>query len=517
LFYTSVSAFDTTSITNSFGVALYQNQTSFTILAKGSSGGGSVLINSEPQSTSVAVGSQAGFNVGFSAPGSVGVQWFFSANNSTGPAVALANGTQSDGSVVAGAQYSNLTISNAQLADAGSYFVVLTYNGQVTSNTASLTVAALPAFTQQPLSVTAGAGQTVVFCAVAADTNTPADTISYQWYLNGNVLSDGGNISGSSSSTLYLANVSSAGAGNYVCTATNPAGYVVSNTAALAYSTTTDLGRIMNVSIRNDAGTGANQLIAGFVIGGAGTSGNKTLLVRGDGPLLTSLGLPGLPDPLLDLFQPSVSTTVPIAANQGWNNSTTITSIGTAVGAYPLPANSLDSALAPTLAPGAYTANVTGASNDTGIALAEVYDATSGFTATTPRLINVSGRSQVGTGASQLIAGFVIGGSTAKTVLVRGMGPTLAGYGVTGVLPDPTVAVYQPSVSTTVPLYSNTGWGGNPQISSVASLIGAFGFASGSSADSALLVSLPPGVYTANVTGASNDTGVALVEVYEVP
>jgi hypothetical protein len=106
---------------------------------------------------------------------------------------------------------------------------------------------------------------------------------------------------------------------------------------------------------------------------------------------------------------------------------------------------------------------------------------------------------------------------TEKTVLVRGMGPTLANYGLTGVLPDPTVAIFQPSVSTTVPIYSNTVWGGNSEISAIATQIGAFAFGSAGSADSALLVSLPPGVYTANVTGATGDTGIGLVEVYEVP
>jgi len=164
---------------------------------------------------------------------------------------------------------------------------------------------------------------------------------------------------------------------------------------------------------------------------------------------------------------------------------------------------------------GAYTAQVTGASNDTGIALAEVYDATvsGSYTLSSTRLINISARVNVGTGGNVLIAGFVIGGSTSKTVLVRASGPALVPFGVTGVLPDPQLQIFSGSTL----LGSNTGWGGNNQISSAAASVGAFAWTNPASGDSAALVTLPPGAYTAQVSGASGDTGVALVEVYDVP
>jgi hypothetical protein len=82
-----------------------------------------------------------------------------------------------------------------------------------------------------------------------------------------------------------------------------------------------------------------------------------------------------------------------------------------------------------------------------------------------------------------------------------------------GTLPDPELQLY----SGTTLLESNTGWGGNAQIASVAASVGAFSWGSSATPDSALLVTLPPGAYTAQVSGASGDTGVALVEVYEVP
>ncbi len=144
-----------------------------------------------------------------------------------------------------------------------------------------------------------------------------------------------------------------------------------------------------------------------------------------------------------------------------------------------------------------------------------MYDATPAgtYTPTTPRLVNISARVQVGTGSNILIAGFVIGGSTARTVLVRASGPALVPFGVTGTLPDPQLQLYSGSTL----LASNSGWAGDAQVASTASSVGAFGWSNATSNDSALLLTLPPGAYTAQVAGASGDTGVALVEVYEVP
>ena len=100
----------------------------------------------------------------------------------------------------------------------------------------------------------------------------------------------------------------------------------------------------------------------------------------------------------------------------------------------------------------------------------------------------------MGTGGNILIAGFVIGGTTSKTVLIRASGPALVPFGVTGTLPDPQLQLYSDSTV----LESNDGWGGDAQIAATA-------------------VTLPPGAYTAQVSGASGDTGIALVEIYDVP
>jgi hypothetical protein len=148
-----------------------------------------------------------------------------------------------------------------------------------------------------------------------------------------------------------------------------------------------------------------------------------------------------------------------------------------------------------------------------------MYDATPGgtYTATTPRLINISARVEVGTGASVLIAGFVIGGATSETVLIRASGPALDPFDLTGTLPDPMLSLYQSnSDGSNTLLQSNTGWGGSPQIALTAANVGAFSWGTTATPDSAILVTLPPGAYTAEVAGSSGDSGIALVEVYEV-
>jgi hypothetical protein len=122
----------------------------------------------------------------------------------------------------------------------------------------------------------------------------------------------------------------------------------------------------------------------------------------------------------------------------------------------------------------------------------------------------------VGQGSGVLIAGFVIGGTTPRTVLIRASGPALVPFGLSGVLPDPQLTLNSIVRNTTSLVATNAGWGGDAQIEAVAQSLGAFPWGSAPTADSALLVTLAPGAYTAEVSGASGDTGMALVEVYEV-
>jgi hypothetical protein len=145
----------------------------------------------------------------------------------------------------------------------------------------------------------------------------------------------------------------------------------------------------------------------------------------------------------------------------------------------------------------------------------EAYDAST--QATAARLVNLSARTTVGTGAAILIAGFTIKGDASKTVLIRGIGPSLTQFGVTGVLASPVLSLYRASDSAQ--LQQNAGWLTAPnaaQIGLTAASVGAFSLPP-NSADSAILVTLDPGSYTAQISGTAGATGVALVEIYEVP
>jgi hypothetical protein len=201
------------------------------------------------------------------------------------------------------------------------------------------------------------------------------------------------------------------------------------------------------------------------------------------------------------------------------------------VGAFALLPGSNDTALLQGLPPGAYTAQITSTNSANGIALAEVYDADwtstqSGNPGT--RLVNISARAWVGTGANILIGGFVVAGTSSETVLIRAVGPALTQLGVSGALSTPILTVYD-SASPANVIATNAGWqnapvqgpspvvsGLQPATAAVMSSVGAFGLAAGST-DSAMILTLPAGAYTAQVSGANNTTGIALVEIYEIP
>lgn len=134
-------------------------------------------------------------------------------------------------------------------------------------------------------------------------------------------------------------------------------------------------------------------------------------------------------------------------------------------------------------------------------------------------MVNVSTRGLVGTNQNVLIAGFVISGNAPKNVLIRAVGPTLSTLGVTGVLADPILTLQRTIGGASTVVRENDNWsvGNDPAlITAASSLSGAFALPANSK-DSAMLVTLPPGTYTAIVSGSGGTTGVALVEVYEVP
>ncbi|MGD1030828.1 MAG: protease pro-enzyme activation domain-containing protein [Opitutaceae bacterium] len=368
---------------------------------------------------------------------------------------------------------------------------------------------AAPAISSQPSSQTINSGGSVAFAVTAAGFPVPG----YQWRLNG------APIAGATSSRLVISGAGAANAGSYTCVVVNSSGTTISDPATLSVSSTKDIGRMVNFSTL--APVGINQILTvGFFTGGAGTQGTQNLLVRALGPALAGMGVTGeLTDPTLTLF----SGTGAIGFNDNWAssaaNEASVTAADSAVYAFPLTdPKSLDSALVTTLAAGGYTAQVSGNAGTSGSVLTEVYDDTpsGAYTPATPRLTNISCKTQIGAGGS-LTAGFVIGGSTSRTVLVRATGPALAAFGVAGFMPDPQLALHASVNGVDTVLDSNAGWGGDPQITAVSNAVFAFPLTDPASHDAVVLATLAPGSYTAVASSVGGTAGVVMIEVYEVP
>lgn len=343
--------------------------------------------------------------------------------------------------------------------------------------------------------------------------------LTYQWSLNGSP------IAGAVNSTYSVASATTADSGSYTVTVTGATGTVTSSAAVVTVETPSPstAGRIINLSARANVGSGGQILIAGFVINGTGT---KDVLLRGVGPALNLAPFfitNYLLTPQLTLINTSTGATV-VPTVGAWGGGSALASLFSQLGAFPLPANSADSAvLASGLPVGSYTSEVAGTDSTTGVALAEIYDADP--SSSTAYLQNLSARAQVGTGANILIAGLVVEGSQPVTVLLRGIGPALglAPFNVAGTLPSTIVGLYD---STSTLVASNQGWG-NPinsgsstaavtvrqaTVADMASA-GAFALTIGS-ADSAMVATLPAGGYTLELSGVNGATGIGLVEVY---
>jgi hypothetical protein len=124
-------------------------------------------------------------------------------------------------------------------------------------------------------------------------------------------------------------------------------------------------------------------------------------------------------------------------------------------------------------------------------------------------LANIATRLRVETGDNVLIGGFIITGTQNKRMLLRGIGPSLAGFGVEGALPDPSLELYD----STGLLVSNDNWKETQQAE-----IGATGIPPTNDSESAIVASLPANgaSYTVVLRGAGNRTGIGLVEAYDL-
>ena len=262
--------------------------------------------------------------------------------------------------------------------------------------------------------------------------------------------------------------------------------------------------RLVALAARAAAGSGDQTLIMGFVV-----NGNKEVLVQGVGPGIAASVPTALTDPRLELYRFQSGSFTKVDENNDWVNTSAITEARARLGASALAAGSKDAALLKSISGGVYTAHVA-SGGSAGVALVEAYDADVGGSS---RLMALSTRTVAGAGDATLIAGFVLEGNGPKTVLIRGLGPELALRGVQGVLADPKITVYRGSNV----VGSNDDWGGTSELKEAFDAVGADRLASDTSKDAAMLVTLNPGAYTVHVTGAAGTTGVALVEIFDVP
>ena len=247
------------------------------------------------------------------------------------------------------------------------------------------------------------------------------------------------------------------------------------------------------------------MLIGGFIITG---SAPKNVAVRGIGPSLAAFGISNpLADPTLELRAANGALLV---QNANWQDDPTQAAQLTALGlALPDPR---ESGIVATLQPAAsYTAILAGNNGGAGVGLVEIYDTNAAAGA---QLANISTRGFVQSGDNVMIGGFILGGppqaGSNTRVVVRGIGPSLAQFGLSPVLADPTLELHDGNGAL---LISNDDWQDDP--TSAGQLI-AVGLAPQNSKESGIFTSLPPGAFTAILAGKNGGIGIGLVEIYNV-
>lgn len=280
-------------------------------------------------------------------------------------------------------------------------------------------------------------------------------------------------------------------------------------TAGPPYQNSVPTSALLNLSTRAFVATGEAQMIGGFIVQG---SQPATLVLRGLGASLAEQGIAtALQDPVIELRNSAQQL---VATSDDWisssDNVDQANPDATTIASYHLdPSNSHESAVIVTLPPGSYTVSERSYDNGdgklTGTGLVELYD----LHTTGGRLGNISTRSQVLGGDNLLIGGFIIGGSTAKAVVARALGPSLAAAGVTNVLSDPAIELRDASGNVVA---QNDSWRSDPN----ATLIQSEGFAPSNDNEAATQTTLGPGSYTAIVRGVNGATGIGLVELYDL-
>jgi hypothetical protein len=273
-------------------------------------------------------------------------------------------------------------------------------------------------------------------------------------------------------------------------------------TSFTAQFTPAPVARLANISTRVPVGGGDDAVIGGFIVRG---TAKKRVMIRGLGPSLASNNIANaLPDPVLELHD---STGALVGSNDNWGDNPNAQEIIDTTIAPTSPKESVILTQLPSNDTGiGYTAILRGASVAAGVALVEVYDLDGGLGSA---VLNVSTRGHVETGENVMIGGFILGGNESQKIIVRAIGPSLAGSGVANPLNDPVLELHNSNGDA---IASDDGWKDKQQTE-----IQNTGVPPTDDRESAIVAVLPAGSYTAVVRGANNSTGVALVEAYQLP
>lgn len=390
---------------------------------------------------------------------------------------------------------------------------VAIWGSRVTTPQASVA----PTITRQPVGTNASLGQAVTLSVGVTANPAPA----YQWKK------DGVAIAGATRSSYTIASVAPTSGGSYTVTVTNSMGATTSSAAVVTAPSKPPqvvvppgdaTAQIINLSTRGIVATGDDVLVAGFVISGPA---KKKLLIRAVGSNLRRFGLTGvIARPHLKVYTKINGTETVIAENFDWQTGgAALDAAVTSTNAFPFIAATEtgygDAALVISLDPGVYStvvAPATTSANQDGIGLVEIYDVTPGDGS---RLINISSRGRVETGARQMNVGVSVSGTGKARLLIRGIGPTLQALGLTTALSNPSLALYQSQAVVA----SNDDWWNSAQadqIVDISARLQAFGLGA-FAADAVMLLRLDTGTYSAIISPSGSQSGVALAEIYEAP
>lgn len=263
-------------------------------------------------------------------------------------------------------------------------------------------------------------------------------------------------------------------------------------------------GLVGNVSTRLPVGTGDNALFEGFIVQGP-VGSTKKIMVRAIGPSLLPFGVAdALGDPVLEIRDAGSAV---VATNDNWGTTQVggiITGDQSAeIGASGLaPGNNLESAIIANLAPGSYTAVVRGVGDTIGTGVVDAYDLSA---ASSAKLANVATRGLIQPGDKLMIAGFIIQNGSV-TAVVRAIGPSLSAFGVTNALPDTTLQLRD---QNGVIVRENDDWQSDQKAE-----LEATSLQPSDPLEAAVVVTIPPGQYTAQVRGKPEATGTGVVQVY---